>query len=495
MPTRKDRLAIDPRALLACIPLFAGIKADHLSRLGAACRVLDLARHRSLYSAGQPIREAHFLASGSIKRFALLSDKAEKVLELIRPGQILALSELFSATDYASFAETVEPSIVIAIAADVLREVVARDAPLCKRLLEAMAQSHYASEFEVLRHHSHLVTQRVLDYLLSLAGDQRGMAGQTTVRLGARKNLIASRLGIAPETFSRTLRKLSDDGIIVVEGAVVHIQNAMLAITQKAKDKREQPTLSYQRQERSGATSRISPTALVNTCGRQRMLSQRMATAWWMLAHGLSVNSARIALRKYRSQFERTMTQLDGMNLSSSLRGRFDELRSVWLAYRDQLTDVSSDRPRSDAIFGISEHVLDAADLLTSAAARHAGTAAAHMVNVAGRNRMLCARVTKLFLFSPWVGRSRKVANLIETSRKEFSANMRALVANSAEAPEAMAQLRVDAEQWQHFLAVLDASLAAKPGNEQLLAVISASEELLRNVDTTVKLHERLTSQ
>lgn len=495
MTSRKDRLAIEPRALLACIPLFAGIKADHLSRLGSACRILDLARHRSLYSAGQPIREAHFLASGSIKRFALLSAQAEKVLELMRPGQILALSELFSATTYASFAETVEPSVVIAITVDVLREVVARDALLCIRLLEAMAQSHYASEFEVLRHHSHLVTQRVLDYLLSLAGDQRGIAGQTTVRLGARKNLIASRLGIAPETFSRTLRKLSDDGIIVVDGAVVHIQNAMLAITQKTNDKRDQPTLPYQRQERCRATDKITPTALVNTCGRQRMLSQRMATAWWMIARGLSVNSARIALRKYRNQFERTMTQLAGMNLPSALRVRFGDLQRIWLVYRDRLTDVSPDRPTSDAMFAISEQVLDAADLLAAAAAQRGGTSAAHMVNVAGRNRMLCARVTKLYLFSPWVAHPRKVENLIETSRKEFSANMRALVANSAETPEAMAQLRIDADQWQHLLAVLDASPAAKPSDEQVLAVIAASEELLRNVDTTVKLHERLTSR
>ena len=47
---------------------------------------------------------------------ALLADQVEKVLELVRPGQMLALSEVFSAGAYASFAETVEPSVVIAIA-------------------------------------------------------------------------------------------------------------------------------------------------------------------------------------------------------------------------------------------------------------------------------------------------------------------------------------------------------------------------------------------
>ncbi len=492
MTSREDRLAIEPRALLACIPMFAGLKADRLSRLGAACRVLDLPGHRAVFSAGQPIKEALFLAAGAIKRFALLADQAEKVLELVRPGQMLALSEVFSARAYASFAETVEPSVVIAIAVDVLREVVGRDAVLCMRLLEAVAQSHYASEFEVVTHHSHLVTQRVLDYLLGLAGDQRGMAGETTVKLGASKSLIASRLDIAPETFSRTLRKLSEDGIIVVEGRLVHIQNVMLAIAERSSGGERAP-LTYQRQERSGASQEMSAAALVNVCGRHRMLSQRMATAWCMIARELSVASSRVALRKYAQQFERTMMQLDATSLSSRLRGRYNDLRRVWLSYREALAGAATDRAGADRVFELSEQTLDAADLLAATAAERAGTAAAYMVNVAGRNRMLCARLVKLYLFNGWPDRSRKLGRLIDSSRQEFFANMRTLSAYSADSPEAQAQLRVDAEQWQHFLAALDAAPANRSSQDLALAAVAASEELLRNVDTTVKLYERLT--
>ena len=492
MPSQQERLAIEPRALLACIPLFAGIKADRLSRLGAACRVLELPGHRAVFSAGQPIKEAHFLASGAIKRFALLADEVEKVLELVRPGQMLALSEVFSAGAYASFAETVESSVVIAIDVDVLREVVGRDAVLCMRLLEAMAHSHYASEFEVVTHHSHLVTQRVLDYLLGLAGDQRGMAGETTVRLGASKSLIASRLDIAPETFSRTLRKLSDDGIIVVEGRMVHIQNVMLAIAERSA-RGGRAAMPYQRQERSDAGRDISAAALVNVCGRHRMLSQRMATAWCMIARELSVAASRVALRKYIHQFERTMAQLETASLPSKLRGRYSDLNRVWLSYREALISAPPERTTADRVFDLSEQTLDAADLLAATAAERAGTAAAHMVNVAGRNRMLCARLAKLYLFNGWPDRSRKLGRLSDMSRQEFFTNMRTLGAYSADSPEAQAQLRVDAEQWQHFLAALDATSANRPSQEQVLAVIAASEELLRNVDTTVKLYERLT--
>ncbi len=38
-----------------------------------------------------------------------------------------------------------------------------------------------------------------------------------------RKQVLASRLGMTKETFSRAMRTLSDEGLIIVDGAVVQI--------------------------------------------------------------------------------------------------------------------------------------------------------------------------------------------------------------------------------------------------------------------------------
>jgi CRP/FNR family transcriptional regulator len=40
------------------------------------------------------------------------------------------------------------------------------------------------------------------------------------------KNVLASRLGTVPETFSRTLKKLQDDGLIDVHGKRIRIVSA-----------------------------------------------------------------------------------------------------------------------------------------------------------------------------------------------------------------------------------------------------------------------------
>ncbi|MGZ7274484.1 helix-turn-helix domain-containing protein, partial [Streptococcus pyogenes] len=73
--------------------------------------------------------------------------------------------------------------------------------------------------------------QRILDYLIELAGGELPIAGETTVELKAKKKILAARMGITPEAFSRSLRELADKGVIVVDKSRIHIQNAALLET------------------------------------------------------------------------------------------------------------------------------------------------------------------------------------------------------------------------------------------------------------------------
>ncbi len=63
-------------------------------------------------------------------------------------------------------------------------------------------------------------TQRVIGYLLSLS-DATG--GGAQIELPARKNIIASRLNLTHEHFSRTLHGLATAGLISVDGQKIGI--------------------------------------------------------------------------------------------------------------------------------------------------------------------------------------------------------------------------------------------------------------------------------
>jgi CRP-like cAMP-binding protein len=475
--------------LLGAIPLFSGLEPGVLTKLAAACQVLELPAQHRLFGDGAPISAAHILVAGSIKRYALLADAVEKVLELVRPGQLFALSEVFSAKTYSSFAQTLQPSTLIALPVGELTAIAGDHPALSLRLLETIAQRHYAAEFEVVAHHALSGTQRVLDYLLHLAGDRRGIAGETTVRLDASKKLIAARLDMTPETFSRTLRQLSSDGLIVVSGRSIHIQNATLGSCGAAGGKKPRAPLRYPKMDRKAEAP--SPAMLVNLCGRHRMLSQRIATAWCMVARRLSPVTARAALRKYRDQFESNFELVAALSLSPALREKLDRLAACWRDYRELLSLAPPAVAQARTLFDQSERILAAADQLTAAAADAAGTPEARCVHVAGRNRMLTARLAKLFLFSDGQMCGAEARRLMAASRREFDANLAELGNFGADSPEITAQLAIDAEQWRALTSIIDANPSFQMPHGHAREVLAASDELLRHMDTTVKLYER----
>ena len=65
--------------------------------------------------------------------------------------------------------------------------------------------------------------ERVADFLVRQL--DRDAAGAVTVDLALPKSVIASRLSLTQEHFSRLLRQLSDQGLIEVDRRHVHIPN------------------------------------------------------------------------------------------------------------------------------------------------------------------------------------------------------------------------------------------------------------------------------
>ena len=67
-------------------------------------------------------------------------------------------------------------------------------------------------------------TQRIVAYVLGAIPLDAAQDGRpTAVELPARKQVLASSLGMTPETFSRAMRALSDKGLIEVDGPVLRI--------------------------------------------------------------------------------------------------------------------------------------------------------------------------------------------------------------------------------------------------------------------------------
>lgn len=481
------------RKLLAGSQCFAGLPAAVLDELVAASRLLELPVNHVLYEAGKPIREAHLLFNGSVKRSTSIPGGAAKVIELVQSEQLLALGELFGATHYASSCVGITPTLLVAIDVRKLREATQNHQVLSCRIISALARRQFASEFDVTSHHYGLSgAQRLLDFLLEMAGEPPGLAGETTVVLSASKKMIAARIGMTPESLSRNLRELSDNGVLVVDGRKIHIQNAAVFDT----GSNTQQRLSFCRRRKVHAPDLrplLSAGALVNMCGRLRLVSQRMAIAWGMIALAIDPPKARIKLKKLEKEFERNQARLAKLEAAAGLADKLATCKAVWSRYQAVLCGSEPALERIGEVFGLSEALLDATDALAGRAATLAGLPAAHYVNMAGRNRMLSQRISKLFLFREGATLSESVDRLTASSRQEFESNLLTLGKSGNAPPELSAQLQVVAGQWQKFIRAMAPDLSHVVNIQHNRLVLAEGERLLRSADTTVKLFERLT--
>jgi nitrate/nitrite-specific signal transduction histidine kinase len=105
---------------------------------------------------------------------------------------------------------------------------------------------------------------------------------------------------------------------------------------------------------------------IVNLAGRQRMLSQRMARAYFLSAVGQDVGMGQQQLEQSRSEFKTALDQLKAAPITTAaIRNELDLARGQWLFYETALNKT----PSVDALQTVattSERIYEVMDNLTS---------------------------------------------------------------------------------------------------------------------------------
>ena len=113
-------------------------------------------------------------------------------------------------------AQFLEDGLLLQVEASAIDRAMADDPPLPAACWPGCRCACTALIRDVERYSIESSTQRVLGYLLQYADPEQGRA--TGGHPAGQQNLIASRLNLTPETFSRVLHQLSDAGLLAVNG-------------------------------------------------------------------------------------------------------------------------------------------------------------------------------------------------------------------------------------------------------------------------------------
>ena len=202
--------------------LFCALTDAQQERLLATATAKRLAAGEPLFSHGDAAAQFFLLRSGCVKLFRLSSEGDEKIMRLIRPGQTFAESILFmDAPRYPVGAQAVEAAELFAFDRDTFLGILQESFATCRAVMAQMTrriQAHW-DEIETLALQNS--RYRIVHYLLGLVpSDTRG---RVSVTLPTRKVVIAAHVAVTPETLSRTLRSLTDEGLIELAGDEVTV--------------------------------------------------------------------------------------------------------------------------------------------------------------------------------------------------------------------------------------------------------------------------------
>ncbi len=207
-------------SLLTNLPLLRELDGDELSRIAAATLQIEAPRGSVLFRRGDPCTGFHIIVSGQIKLALQTAQGAEKVVEILEAGQSFGEAVMFLEKPYVVTAEALADTRLLHVAGAAVFAELDRDPRFARRVIASLSMRlhHLLGDLESYTLQSG--TQRVIGYLLSLS-DAAG--GDAQVELPARKNIIASRLNLTHEHFSRTLHGLAAAGLLSVDGQKIGI--------------------------------------------------------------------------------------------------------------------------------------------------------------------------------------------------------------------------------------------------------------------------------
>jgi len=216
---------LDIPQILSRLPLFQKLAPEQLAALEPACRQRRLSKGEMLFQKGDPAKGFFVVVFGQIKLAFPSAQGNEKVVEILGPNQSFAEAVMFMDRPYPVFAEALADSLLLHIGSAPIFALLETDPLFARRMLAGLSTRLHSLVQDVETYSLRSSAQRVVGYLLQQCPQSESGEGSFDISLPTSKQVIASRLNLTPETLSRIFHDLASNGLIVVSGKHITIND------------------------------------------------------------------------------------------------------------------------------------------------------------------------------------------------------------------------------------------------------------------------------
>lgn len=198
----------------AGVPIFQALPPEAFEVLEAAMRHGRFSRGETVMADGQPVEYLVVVARGRVKLVHTSENGREQVVRTLGPGEFWGELALFSSTRQQGDLVAMEETTACLVPRAAVQALLDKYPEVARRLVEALAKRLAEAEQLIADLGLRDVGQRLAAELCRAAAKGKvGLEG-TAVHLPYSWAELAVKLGTTPESLSRRLRALDEQGLI-----------------------------------------------------------------------------------------------------------------------------------------------------------------------------------------------------------------------------------------------------------------------------------------
>ena len=199
--------------------LCSQLSPQELDQLLAITSVRNFSKGALVFLEGDHAVGFYLLLSGTVRIYKSSPEGREFTLHKIHPGQTFAEAAIFYGEKYPANCVALEDSVAAFFPKESFVRLISESPQISVKMIGSLAQflRDFSQTIEMLSLKE--VSARLATYLLRMSERTKG----NSISLAITKTELADKLGTVSETLSRNLRKISDLGVIEVEGRTIKV--------------------------------------------------------------------------------------------------------------------------------------------------------------------------------------------------------------------------------------------------------------------------------
>lgn len=204
------------------IPLFQNLPEPSLKMLQGILTEKEFLKGENIFSEGYESNGFYIIMRGRVKVYKLSPEGKEQILHIVSPKELLGAVSAFAGNPYPAHADAMEKTKALFFPRKDFLALVRKEPSVAMNMMAnlAMRLQHFTRMIEDLSLKE--VPGRLAAYFLYLC-EKKGCSD--IVEMDISKGQLASLLGTIPETLSRILRRLSEQGVLEVRGRMIRLIN------------------------------------------------------------------------------------------------------------------------------------------------------------------------------------------------------------------------------------------------------------------------------